>query len=318
MKNVLVISAWDFPDILFQTPNHSGIWDDFQYYISYFGNDIDLTILYDYLIVLYCLPGKICVEIPKGNTCFITQEPPYQDFILLRKLFKYFDNVITQFPIDGENVIHSIPVVPWWIGKSYDFLTKNNKILKTEELSWITSNKKFFPGHRERLVFKDKLDNSDIKYDLFGKGYKSIESKWTGLAPYKYSLAIENGSFKHYWTEKIMDCFLSDTMPIYYGCPNITDYFPVESLIMIDINKPKEALEKIKLTINSNIWEKSRDAIAYSKQLVLNKYQFFPFISTFIKERMTDNQRIEYNFPSGWPQENLIEKLVRKINQRYL
>lgn len=318
MKNVLVVSGWGSPDILQQTPKHSGIWDDIQYHISYFGNDIDFRIPYDYLIVLYCIPVKICLEIPKGNTCFITQEPPYQDFLILKKLFKYFDNVITQFPIKRANVIQSIPVVPWWLGKSYDFLMNNNTISKTKKLSWITSNKIFFPGHRERLLFKDNLDKSNIKYDLYGEGYKFIESKWIGLAPYKYSIAIENGCFKHYWTEKIMDCFLSDTMPIYYGCPNITDYFPEESLIVIDIHQPKEALEKIRQTINSKKWERSRDAIEYAKQLILNKYQFFPFITSFIKERITDNQRIEYNFPFGWPKENLIEKIVRKINQRYL
>lgn len=318
MKNVLVIPSWDSPDLLCQTANHSGIWDDFQYYISYYGNDIDFKISYDYLVVLYCLSGKLSIEIPKGNTCFITQEPPYQDFIQLKKLFKYFDNVITQFPIEGGNVIHSIPVVPWWIGKSYDFLVKNKNVIKSKEISWITSNKSFFPGHRERLLFKDYLERSDLKYDLYGKGFKDIESKWDGLAPYKYSLAIENGSFRHYWTEKLMDCFLSDTMPIYYGCPNITDYFPEEALIIIDIHKPEEALETIISNIKGKRWEKAREAIKYSKELVLNKYQFFPYITSFIKDNITDNQRIQYNFPDGWPSENRFEKIFRKIKQGLL
>ena len=30
-------------------------------------------------------------------------------------------------------------------------------------------------------------------------------------------------------SEKIADCFLAWTMPIYYGCPRIAEYFPAES-----------------------------------------------------------------------------------------
>ena len=38
-----------------------------------------------------------------------------------------------------------------------------------------------------------------------------------------------------YFTEKIMDCLLTKTIPIYWGCPNIADYFdPTGWLIMTE------------------------------------------------------------------------------------
>ena len=37
-----------------------------------------------------------------------------------------------------------------------------------------------------------------------------------------------------YWTEKLGDAFLGFALPIYYGCPNIFDYFSADSLRIID------------------------------------------------------------------------------------
>jgi hypothetical protein len=38
-----------------------------------------------------------------------------------------------------------------------------------------------------------------------------------------FSICIENSSNKGYHTEKIIDAFLSKTIPIYWGCPNLEE-----------------------------------------------------------------------------------------------
>jgi hypothetical protein len=40
-----------------------------------------------------------------------------------------------------------------------------------------------------------------------------------------FGVAIENVSHRGWFTEKILDCFLLKTIPIYWGCSNIEDYF---------------------------------------------------------------------------------------------
>ncbi len=40
-----------------------------------------------------------------------------------------------------------------------------------------------------------------------------------------FHIAIENTSINNFFTEKIIDCFQTRTIPIYYGCPNIENYF---------------------------------------------------------------------------------------------
>jgi hypothetical protein len=68
------------------------------------------------------------------------------------------------------------------------------------------------------------------------------------VSSYKYSFAIENFHNEYYWSEKIADCFLAWTMPIYYGCEYINNFFPLEAMIRIDINDP-DVVEIIKESI---------------------------------------------------------------------
>ena len=56
-------------------------------------------------------------------------------------------------------------------------------------------------------------------------------TKWDGLENYSYSIAIENESLKNYFSEKFTDCILARTIPIYYGCPNISDFFQINVII---------------------------------------------------------------------------------------
>jgi hypothetical protein len=46
-----------------------------------------------------------------------------------------------------------------------------------------------------------------------------------------FSICIENSSEENYFTEKIIDAFRSFTVPIYYGCKNIRDYFDPDGIL---------------------------------------------------------------------------------------
>jgi len=118
------------------------------------------------------------------------------------------------------------------------------------------------PGHRKRWAFLEHIQqNGSLDIDLFGRAVQFIEDKWDGLAPYKYSLAIENSSSPDYWTEKIADCFLSWSVPIYYGCTNLEDYFPSDSFIRISIDPPAKGLESVKTILERDNWEKRIPAL---------------------------------------------------------
>ena len=64
---------------------------------------------------------------------------------------------------------------------------------------------------------------------------------------FQFSIQIENNLQTNYFTEKLLDCLLKKTIPIYWGCPNIGDYFDTSGWILF--NNFEELKDKIsKLT----------------------------------------------------------------------
>lgn len=99
---------------------------------------------------------------------------------------------------------------------------------KTKNFSMIASCKNALTGHKLR---HDIARNSAGKIDLFGGGYKDIPNKIDGLKDYRYHFAIENSRANYWFTEKLIDCFMTGTIPIYWGCPSISDYFNTDGMI---------------------------------------------------------------------------------------
>jgi hypothetical protein len=109
------------------------------------------------------------------------------------------------------------------------FWIKEPKVYpKTKMISFITSNKNFTDGHKERLNWVSKIGD---QVDLFGRGFNEISSKEEGLCDYMFSVVIENGFYDSYFTEKILDCFATGTIPVYMGCPDIGNYFNKDGII---------------------------------------------------------------------------------------
>jgi len=72
-------------------------------------------------------------------------------------------------------------------------------------------------------------------------------------------------------------------MPIYYGCTRIFDYFPSEAMVCIDIRDPLEAIQRVQEAISNDLWRRNLEAIAYARELVLQRYQLFPYVSQEIQ-----------------------------------
>jgi len=50
---------------------------------------------------------------------------------------------------------------------------------------------------------------------------------------YQFSLVIENSRQENYFTEKLIDCLVTKTIPVYYGCPNIGTWFDTRGWIIL-------------------------------------------------------------------------------------
>ena len=89
--------------------------------------------------------------------------------------------------------------------------------------------------------------------------YGSCTSKWEILSQYRFSLCFENMQMSGYVTEKIFDCFLSGTVPIYLGAPNISDYISEKSFVdMRDFSSFEEMYEAVS-SMNMEEWSSMRE-----------------------------------------------------------
>lgn len=253
----------------------------------------------DVLVVLEYPKNDIEVSCIPSNTFLWSMEPPDEEWEWLRKCYRHFSKIIT---IDNQlqhpKIYHNQLAIPWQIQYTFDELN-NIQVFqyKNKNLSFITSNYKARKGHKKRLKFLNQVTGK-LPFDLYGRGFKKLDNKADGLMPYKYTIVVENSRYKDYWSEKLADAFLCGCLPIYYGCPNVSDYFSENAYISIDINKPEAAIATILKTISGNEWEKRKDAIITARQKILNEYQFFPqLISVLRKAGISDAQREKIFIP---------------------
>jgi hypothetical protein len=99
-----------------------------------------------------------------------------------------------------------------------------------------------------------------------------------------FSISLENSVEVNYFSEKIIDCFHCKTVPIYYGCPNIGDYFNMDGIITV--NSIDELIRTCN-TLTPELFNSKREAIMdnYSRA-----FSYFP-----IKERIHNKIIANYN-----------------------
>lgn len=279
---VRIDKDWDFPDVRLQSPASGCHWDGVDF-------TFEPVRECDLLISLNPPNKEIKVKCPPGNKWLFTLESPIDQYKWHIDSFEYFDKIFTYWDESvAANILHDQTALPWHIGKSYDqlrALTREQGLqVKKNGVSWVTSNATHKEGHKLRMAFKDYLMGQKFAFDLFGRGFNPIDDKFDGIFPYQYSIAIENYQCNDYWTEKIADCFLSWTIPIYWGAKNILSYFPARSIILIDPSDPQKALQIIRDAMEDGYYHQNLDALAEARDLVLNKYQLFPHVAGLIKK----------------------------------
>lgn len=137
-------------------------------------------------------------------------------------------------------------------------ISKDKKFMITS----VTNDKLLTPAHHFRhLVYNNQLSIKSIP-TLFYISENSIHLKNIQNNPIlqkdcsskielfrdaQFSLVIENSRQKNYFTEKICDCLLTKTIPVYFGCPNISDFFDTTGWIIIENYSLEELIEKLKI-----------------------------------------------------------------------
>lgn len=165
--------------------------------------------------------------------------------------YEKFEKIFTYNP-ELLKVSEKFELVPFggcWIKET------DRKIYeKTKLVCSIVSNKNRTKLHKLRHEILQKFPI----IDKFGNGYLKIENKIDVLKDYMFCVVVENQKMDNFFSEKILDCFMTGTIPIYLGCPNINKFFDVDGIIQFDnIND----LDSILNSFDSSFYNKKIDVI---------------------------------------------------------
>lgn len=140
---------------------------------------------------------------------------------------------------------------------------------KSKLISMIASNKIICAEH----ILRNKVANSvQNQVDLYGRGRNPINDKLDGLKDYCFSIAMENGNYDNMFSEKILDCFTTAAVPIYYGSRCILKLFNPEGIIWLD--------EVSLNTLSFDVYHSKKLAIEENFEIACN----LPFPEDFIFE----------------------------------
>ncbi len=98
-----------------------------------------------------------------------------------------------------------------------------------------------------------------------------------------FHVCIENQNVKHYFTEKLIDSFLTYTMPIYWGCPNIGNYFNLDGMIIVD---SIDALIPRLNNLTLDYYNDRMDAIIENRKIAETYANYSERIESVINEKL--------------------------------
>jgi len=303
---VKVLSSLPTSTWLHQFPHNEPVWGHCEFIFQRDAREYDWLLVYDDLPARSGEPKKTTKEklaCPRAHTLLVTTEPSSIK-IYGNDYTSQFGAVLTSQPewaLPHPTRIFSQPALHWFYGVGsrevmpFDLMLERPKADKSRAVSMVYSPKSMrHTLHHQRARFMRWLVENMPELDTFGRETaRALDDKADCLNDYRYHIAIENFVGKHHWTEKLADPFLGLSLPFYYGCPNVEDYFPGDSFIRIDIRDPAGALEIIRTAIANNEYEKRFPALIEARKRVMFDYNLFAVATREIERLHSGDAQVE-------------------------
>lgn len=207
-------------------------------------NVLELELNYEYDMYINKIPPSnsskkiIYLDIFEPPSSIPNEQNLERHLDKINLVFTKYSNLLNKYP--NKCFYH-----PFAVFDSNIDLYKNYCINKDFSVSFllgasIISNS--YPGYTIRKNFWDNKDKITVK-KIFYAGKRTHDNI---IKPEEYlpnnnrdmlfksmfHIAIENQPSENCFTEKIIDCFLSKTVPIYIGCTNIEKHFDINGILV--------------------------------------------------------------------------------------
>lgn len=305
MSKVCILS-WHFntPEITLeyfikQSPGRSGKWKDMEAVTDPFSAD------FVFVMDGYNHP------LPQDRVIYFGAHPFVPGF---SKSFRTFEDkkCLAKVRLDKH-----LNMGEWWCEYDYDTLANLKCPEKDRQLVCIMTYQTHNLMYAQRVNFmhsfvRDQMENitkCEGLFDLYGRpeekfrqdgilshayrgplgqnnpdGYlnQHTQGKIPALLPYEYSLEFDVGPTQNYLSERFYDSLLLWCKPIYYGSSNARDFIPQDAFGMIDIDTTENAAGRVFQEMDTLGWFESYKAISAARDLLLNKYNIWPYMHNVI------------------------------------
>jgi hypothetical protein len=222
---------------------YKSFWtDDHASFSSYFEQILSDKVLkkYDKIIIFSVMGDGPFIKEP--NTLYIHYSgEPFYNFNSNYDIYLIGDKT------DYKKKIISVPLAQLicTLEKPIVKILKSRRLLdkKTKFCCFVNSN----PNGKKRNEFFFKL-NKRKKIDAGGPLFNNIgfyaprdnEGYKNFAKQYKFQICFENTSLDYYLTEKIINAYINNTIPIYWGCPQVKEILNEKAFLYL----PPDATEK--------------------------------------------------------------------------
>ena len=287
------------PDLSQYTGNHEGIFGGAEFRVNDGTEKADA-----WFVIEDADPEDATCEVPLNQVHFLTAEGSWRPDKLLSPaaegFLSQFSTVQTCHPTRMPTAEFKPPFLPWMVNSNHGsifspherdikFLMGMEYPKKQRPLSLFCSAQDWTPTHRLRFAFAEHLKKhfgDDIEW--FGNGVNPLPEKWDGLISFERTIVLENRSDFGNFTEKILDPFLTMTVPIYWGAPDIAQFLPVPRQQQINIHSFAEATAQIEKIIGTPVLNSDRERLIAGRDLVLTDLHFLNRISEIARPRVAE------------------------------
>ena len=173
----------------------------------------------------------------------------------------------------------------------------NTDFKKTKKVNIIVSgmnNRSYGNTYNQRITFVETVIKQKLPIEIYGRLWQPngewikgpFERKLDVLRPYEFSVGIENSCERNYISEKFFDSYMVNTVPVYYGCPNVTDIYDKDSFIAIDINDPNRYIPLLENLLYKKSSAEYMEKVIAMKKRYLRENNLYTVILNHLKNKL--------------------------------
>jgi len=164
----------------------------------------------------------------------------------------------------------------WETPELYENIDLSNKNLN---IFFVCGPKNQIEGHHLRHKIHSLESKIQIPHNWIFSC--AIEDKNKNFENSMFHVAVENTQQPNLFTEKIIDAFLTKTVPVYRGCSNIGDFFDERGIIKF--SNEEELVNIVNTLTEKDYWDR-KEAIEYNYNVALYWSKYFERLIQTLEE----------------------------------